>query len=129
MATARNTEQFEWPDPGEGAVSAAASTANYITAWDSLTGGTFLYSMDVSGSGAASNTNGYYYAAERGLVIRNNSTAFSQKGQEIGLRGLLSGTQYWQLHHNRPGVDGTSFIIPDQARLEVNESDFTFSDN
>ena len=125
MATAKNTAAQLWA-----AVQAAqdGSDVTHLSVWDALTSGNWLFNITISNDPDPIATGGRYRIAANGITItRAKGTGESDESAIRSLKGLLSGSTYWQLHTADPGTSGTTSPLTGVARLALADSDFTFA--
>lgn len=129
MATATTSAELAWPGAQSGAVG---QTAAWIGSWDALTGGTFLFGVEISNSPSALALGEVYYIAAGGLVYTQTlATAETDAIGQNALRGRLGGvvgaieTQYYQIHTGATGTNGANQLA-ELSRISALGSAFTY---
>ena len=129
MARALNTSELAWAGASGNAVG---ETASWLGSWDALTGGNFLFGIEISNSPSALALGEVYFIAANGLVYTqtvasNEVDSVAQdslRGRFGGVVGAI-GTQYYAMHTGNPGTNGAN-PLPDLPRIAVLGSGFTY---
>ena len=123
--------------PAAGAAQ-AGSRAAYLSAWDSETGGNYLFQLSLRSTALMVEgtryriAGGYNTSTDIGITVAVSIAdvgvifATDEVCESI-LKKILSGNVYFQLHTGNPGTQGTANVLDGIARVRVNESQWSYS--
>ena len=129
MAVARNSAEVAWP----GATGAAiGETGAWLGVWTALTGGSFLFGVQLSNSPMMLENGEVYYIAAMQLAITQTAAANEvEASAQNALRGRLGGIgpvpYFWAVHTADPGTTGAN-QLPALARVSLAHSTFAYTD-
>ena len=128
MGFARNTSEVAWPGATQG--MGIGDDAMYVGVWSALTGGNFLFAVQLSNDPAALALGEVYYIAALGLAIEQTAAANEAQISTLeGLRGKLGAVgpspRFYAIHVGDPGLTGAN--ESDLARISLAYTDFTYA--
>ena len=104
--------------------------AMYVGIWTALTGGSFLFAVQLSNDPAALALGEVYYIAALGLAIEQTAAANEAQISTLeGLRGKLGAVgpsaRFYAIHVGDPGLTGAN--ESDLPRVSLAYTDFTYA--
>ena len=128
MAVSRNTNEIAWQAAPPAAVN---EDAMYIGVWSALTGGSFLFGVQISNNPDALALGEVYYIASNGLAITQTAaTNEAEASAQDALRGRLGGVgtvnRFYAIHTGDPGTNGANQASLD--RVSLAHTGFTYTD-
>ena len=125
MSVSRNNAEIAWPGASGGAIG---QDAMYVGFWDALTGGNFLFGVQISNDPMPLALGEVYYIDANGLAITQTAAAGeTERSAGRALTGRLIGTNYTAIHIGDPGTTGANQSA--LARVSVASTVFTVTDS
>ena len=125
MATAENTSAVSFPNTVPQNVIDNNRSITHWTGWTTETGGTDLYTIDITDSVLSILNQTITIPAGMLVITVASDATSSDAGAERGVRGYIKDGIWWQAHYNTPGTNRTANVLSDLGRVLIAESGYT----